>query len=152
MDFVFILPNNKLLYYNNNLYQSNLLKLLTQSDYNTLNSSISSLQSTVNNVQNNSYSDSNKPYVTGYYLGNDEKSRTISLGFQPDCVLILSNGVSVLNGANTYGGLALKNRSAAYAGNTAISIITNGFMIRNNTAKYVYVNSNSAYYHYIAFK
>ena len=40
------------MYQNNNLYQSNLLRLLTQTDYNTLNSSISSLQSTVNSINN----------------------------------------------------------------------------------------------------
>lgn len=35
-----LLPNGKIIYYNNNTYQSNLLRLLTQSDYNELHSLI----------------------------------------------------------------------------------------------------------------
>lgn len=37
-----LLPNGKILQHNNNLYQSNLLRLLTQADYNTLNNAITS--------------------------------------------------------------------------------------------------------------
>ena len=40
MDFVFILPNSKLLYHNNNLYLSNLLRVLNTNDLNTINNNI----------------------------------------------------------------------------------------------------------------
>ena len=40
MDFVFILPNSKLLYHNNNLYLSNLLRILNTNDLNTINNNV----------------------------------------------------------------------------------------------------------------
>ena len=55
--------------YNNNLYQSNLLRLLTQTDYNTLNGSISSVSSSLTTQINNAkpnYRKITRSYTSGY--------------------------------------------------------------------------------------
>ena len=75
-----ILPNGKLIQHNNNIYQSNLLRLLTETDYNTLN--------------NNINSSINSSVVFGNYTGNSTaynyNPRTISLGFTPKAIISLS--------------------------------------------------------------
>lgn len=49
-----ILPKGKIIQHGNNIYQSNLQRLLTQLDYNTLNSSISNLQNEIGDIQESS--------------------------------------------------------------------------------------------------
>lgn len=61
---IVILPNGKLIYHNDILYQSNLLKLLNQNDYNDL----------IN---------TNVKCINGSYIGNGNESRTIILNFEP---------------------------------------------------------------------
>lgn len=90
------LPNGKLIYHNNSLYQSNLLRLLTSTDYNTLNS-------TITNIQNSAYSSSNPILYFGSYTGNDSASRTISLPTSVRCVLVARRGLIIYNDG-TYGG------------------------------------------------
>ena len=47
---IYVLPNGKMIYYNNNTYQSNLLRLLTQDDLTEINSSITNVQQSVSEV------------------------------------------------------------------------------------------------------
>ena len=121
-----------------------------------LQSVVESLQSTVSNLQNNSYTNSNKPYVVGYYNGDGVSSRTISLGFTPIGVLVMWLGCAMTEySANDkiYGGFAITNHNVvSEQSGTGLSIKTNGFLIYYNTSKYVYTNLSGRPYHYIAFK
>lgn len=83
--------------------------------------------------------------VLGSYTGSGAASRTISLGFQPKAVLLLSYDGAVANGSQTYGGLALPGVSVGTASNgTALSITSSGFNIyyqdraATNVSGYVY--------------
>ena len=138
--------------WNNSLYYSN-NNVLTQV---ALQSVVTSIQDIVDNLQNNSYTSSNKPYVVGYYQGDGVSSRTISLGFTPIGVLVMWLGCAMTGySANDkiYGGLAITNHNVVSEQNgTGLSIKTNGFSIYYNTSKSVYTNLNNEPYHYIAFK
>ena len=68
------LPNGKLIIYDNNTYQSNLLRLLTQSDYNTLNNSI---QNIINTNIPNAINDS---IIYGRFTVSGEKYKNIKIG------------------------------------------------------------------------
>lgn len=64
-----ILPNSKYIYFNNNTYQPNLLRLLTQTDYSTLNSSINSVRSSLTTQINNAkpiYTKITRSYTSSY--------------------------------------------------------------------------------------
>ena len=121
-----------------------------------LQSIVASIQNTVNNLQNNSYTSSNKPYVIGYYQGNGDGQRTILLGFTPICVLVMYLGRMTTDdttNGRVYGGLAITGHSVL-SGNehVGLSIITNGFWVYTNSYNYTYTNLNNEPYHYIAFK
>ena len=142
------------MFWNNSLYYSN-NNIPTQV---ALQSIVTSIQNTVNNLQNNSYTSSNKPYVVGIYQGDGASSRTIPLGFTPICVLVVSQGVMISNSGgigNIYhGGLAVTNSNAATLGDeyTVLSIISNGFRCYYDSSKSLVANYDGRYYNYIAFK
>ena len=146
------LPNSKLLLWNNSLYYSN-NNVLAQV---ALQSVVTSMQSIVDNLQNNSYTSSNKPYAVGYYQGNGASSRTISLGFTPIGVLVMWMGCAMTRYSlndQIYGGLAITNHGVISEQNaTGLSITTNGFLIYYNTGNHTLTNLSDASYHYIAFK
>ena len=79
------LPNgNKLINYNNNLYYNNpILRILTQTDYNTLNTTI---QNNYNKLNTNISSKCKIAY--GSYTGN-AISRQINVGFYPTLCIIM---------------------------------------------------------------
>lgn len=114
------------------------------------------MQSIVDNLQNNSYTSSNKPYVIGYYQGNGTSSRTISLGFTPIGVLVMWFGCVITEYSlndEIYGGLAITNHNVVSEQNaTGLSITTNGFLIRYKESNQIFTNLSNAFYHYIAFK
>ena len=137
--------------YNNNIYYSNngIPTLIP------LQSVIESLQSTVSNLQNNSYTSNNKPYVVGYYQGNGASSRAITLGFTPVCVIVMYCGSATYSfyADAIYGGLAVTNSNASIIdGDIGMFIVSNGFMCYHNFDKKIVVNNNGFSYNYIAFK
>ena len=101
---------------------------------------------------------------TGTYTGDESAERTISLGFSPKAVLVLSQTGRVAyrhNGTTyVYGGLALQGlpsqemyESVAYK---AVEIVTNGFKVFSSSlpdyAGYINTNLEDEVYFYIAFK
>ena len=118
-----------------------------------LQSVVESLQSTVSNLQNNSYSNNNKPYVIGCYQGNGASSRTMSLGFTPISVIVMQYGINVGTSTIIAGGIAITGSpSATYNNYTVLSVTSNGFNCYYNANTDVYTNYNDTYYNYIAFK
>lgn len=71
-----ILPNGKIVQWNNALYQSNKLKILTQTDYDNLNNSIN------NSLKLN----------IGSYVGDGQRTRTFNFNTPVD--LLIVNGFS----------------------------------------------------------
>lgn len=136
------LPNGKLLQHNDSIYQSNMLKLLNQTDYNNL-------ISTFNNALNNISVTGNFTVTVGYSLS---ANKSVSLGFKPILVLLYSEGNDR--------GIPLKNEqqsmdkairiitSATSALSTANALITSsGF-----TASFSNDTTGTETVYYIAFK
>lgn len=92
-------------------------------------------------------------YVSGFYAGDGQESKTITLGFTPKAVLvILQDSIS-----STYdslsNGLAVAGKPYAPAGKDAISITTGGFVVYQRTSSpYSRTNTLGRVYNYIAFK
>ena len=72
---LYILPNGKIVQWNNALYQSNKLRILTQTDYNNLNNSIN------NSLKLN----------IGSYVGDGQMTRTFNFNTPVD--LLIVNGL-----------------------------------------------------------
>lgn len=95
-------------------------------------------------------------FALGTYTGDGENSQTISLGFAPKAVLVLSeNGTSVAYRSSTYyyGGLALPGHPVKYSDTDVVTLTENGFTVYY-AGTYGYVRSNmpSEKYHYLALK
>ncbi|WP_125115632.1 hypothetical protein [Agathobaculum sp. Marseille-P7918] len=100
----------------------------------------------------------------GTYTGDDTETRTISLGFMPKAVLLMtSHGIITHENGDSYrfyGGLAFQNVPAAYhhEGNIypILSIVQNGFQVYNKILSGLYssvcTNTSDEVYHYIALK
>ena len=94
----------------------------------------------------------------GTYTGDGTSIRTISLGYTPDAILVMSNwGASVhMNSWYQYwGGLALQGYPV-YRNNqesTVLSIVSGGFEVRCGRPgqDYVETNHSGTIYYYIAF-
>ena len=82
-------------------------------------------------------------YVIGKYTGNNAYPRTISLGFQPTAVIIVTNMGYTSVGSSVYGGLFGKNCPL----NGYAEIASSGFKLNK-----AYMNSSDIVYYYIAFK
>lgn len=146
---MYILPNDKIIIYNNNIYYSNngIPTLIP------LQSVVESLQSTVSNLQNNSYTNNNKPYVVGQYNGNDKtNTRVVSLGFTPICVIVMENGARILYAGVMSGGMAIIDYDAIspITKNHSVKIVTNGFTPL--CFQDIESNTSGITYYYIAFK
>ena len=88
--------------------------------------------------------------VTGTYNGNGAGSRTIALSFTPKAVLVVdSTGrMSIVDSYYyAYGGLAVTGADAS-----AVSITTNGFVVRTNgnASPRLAANNNNTAYFYLA--
>ena len=142
------LPNSKLILYNNSVYQSNLLRLLTQNDYSILNNIINQ---------------KSQVYV-GSYIGNNIYNRTILLSVQPKCLLLLSQGLyvsDIFNNTRLYGGLILQGTSITvydtYDDKEEIvmklqnNILTVNQEIQYKNASYISTNLNNIIYYYVYF-
>ena len=139
------LPNGKIIYQNNNLYQSNLLRLLTETDYNTLNSSITT--------------SINKKVICGTYTGNGAASKLITLGYKPALVLVLESGARTYNydgQSDLYGGMALPGHPASVNGMTAVRVENTGFRVyygwNSEVTMCARTNSENETYNYMVVK
>ena len=119
----------------------------SQSAINTLNTTVQQIQANLTKL------------TFGTYTGNGTASRTISLGFTPKAVLVLSafgGTYSEEYAGDLWGGLALANYPVRNGGNeTAVNIVPNGFQVSaglaaNGTDR-LSSNNSSLLYHYIAF-
>ena len=90
-----ILPNGKLIYQNNNLYQSNLLRLLTSVDYNNLNGIITDTKNKIDTL-----------FVIGSKAIDksfDGATVTVNVGFKPSIILVYSSKSGYINyGSDIY--------------------------------------------------
>ena len=133
------------------MYQAGLLRLLTQSDYNTLNTKINNNYNTLNNNVS-----TKTQIVTGSYIGDNNDIREIDIGFYSKAVLVVWEGYrfSRSEGYMVFGGLALRNNPVCIKGVEApievIAITSDGFKTTdtNDSA----LNQKDIKYHYIAFK
>ena len=121
----------------------------SQSAVNTLNTTVQQIQANLTKL------------TFGTYTGNGTASRTISLGFTPKAVLVLSafgGTYSEEYAGDLWGGLALANypvRVRNGGNETAVNIVPNGFQVSaglaaNGTDR-LSSNNSSLLYHYIAF-
>ena len=88
----------------------------------------------------------------GTYTGNGNSNQTITLGFQPKAVLVVRNNGAMYLSQIMYGGIALPGHNCEYAGDTAITVLSNGFRVYFNNSKYAYTNQSESDFFYIAFK
>ena len=92
----------------------------------------------------------------GTYTGNGAASRTVSLGFRPKAVFVLSEGYFMYWNASTSGGLAVDGAPVQIDNltgggqSTALAVAPTGFMVGqvNNAS----TNAQNTVYHYIAFR
>ena len=106
-----------------------MLRLLTQSDYNTLNSTISNSKTKI---------------AIGSYIGNDASTRTIDIGFTPVFIIVAYYGYVFNDDGYMRGGIAVTNISAFYDG---VSITGNGFIVIERSS--YALNRNEASYTYM---
>ena len=105
--------------------------------------------------------------VTGTYIGDGSKNRTINLGFTPHAVLVMENGEGVrdiFSSTMHYGGFALTGSPVQYdwyvhessnGTSTVVAITTNGFIVNNEGTAFAtstMSNNTGSKYHYIAFR
>ena len=92
----------------------------------------------------------------GTYTGNGAASRTVSLGFRPKAVFVLSEGYFMYWNASTSGGLAVDGAPVQIDNltgggqSTALAVAPTGFTVGqvNNAS----TNAQNTVYHYIAFR
>lgn len=80
--------------------------------------------------------------VTGQYTGNDAATRTISLGFRPKMVIILTNNGLPFTGVDMHsqaGGFFTPNMTT-----TPVTITDTGFSMKVNTSSNYNMNSDSS--------
>lgn len=117
------------------MYQSNKLRILTQTDYDNLNNSIN------NSVKN--------IFTTGTYIGNSDFPRTINIGFTPSILIVDITEYDYHEGLSsrmTLNGYEISNISNNM---TYIGIVANGFCVGTG---YQNFNQRNKTYSYIAFK
>lgn len=129
-----ILPNGKIIYYNNNTYQSNLLRLLTQSDYNELHSLI------VNKTQ--------VSYNSAYRTNSGSDSVSVSSNCGNFKVIVVSTMAYISERSdNIYGNATciLKQNDSAIMHMTATGgtlLYTFNFSTTQNTISVTYTAQN----------
>ena len=96
--------------------------------------------------------------IIGSYEGDGSAERTITLGKTPKAVLVMSARGEVTHYAATskyicYGGLALAGSPVSVDGQSAITVVNNGFKVyRDNLhGPHIYTNEENLTYNYIAF-
>ena len=91
--------------------------------------------------------------AVGSYVGDGEESRTISLPFQPQAVLLTNSEGETYRFPETTGGLALAGHPlASYQyGDPCLAVAGSGFQV-GQSDRYVNTNATGMAYHYAAFR
>ena len=91
--------------------------------------------------------------TVGSYVGDGEESRTISLPFQPQAVLLTNSEGETYRFPETTGGLALAGHPlASYQyGDPCLAVAGSGFQV-GQSDRYVNTNATGRAYHYAAFR
>ena len=91
--------------------------------------------------------------TVGSYVGDGEESRTISLPFQPQAVLLTNSEGETYRFPETTGGLALAGHPlASYQyGDPCLAVAGSGFQV-GQSDRYVNTNATGMAYHYAAFR
>ncbi|MBM6927182.1 hypothetical protein [Pseudoflavonifractor phocaeensis] len=111
--------------------------VFVRTDFNT---DLSKIDTALQGLQDET--DAKAELVTGSYSGNEASSRTISLGFQPQWVLVMmQNGRMDAN----CGGLVSRQMSS-----NALSVASTGFTVRYQASYGPYTNTPGQVYHYLA--
>ena len=63
--------------------------------------------------------------IAGSYTGSGTDTRTISLGFTPRLVFVITEQADIREGSYTYGGIALKGQPGR-----AVAVVEGGFSVR----------------------
>lgn len=144
----------------------------------TVNNRISTVQSNLQGQINQKQDASTavnqgnlKSYVnitSGWYAGNGEANRTITLGFTPTCVIVFPSDGIIFGGypgyaprtIDIYGGMAVTGKSAytSYDSTiaTLIEIVTNGFNVHvlsscdGSSCNNANTNGSNITYYYLA--
>lgn len=104
------------------------------------------------NLQNqiNSLSVSKCEVYAGHYIGDGTTTRTITLGFTPKAVLLLSGGVYIYN-SYISGGLAIPGHPITIGESTCLEISDNGFIVGYRDHQSM-TNKDGVTFVYLAFK
>ena len=133
-----------------------------KADQTSLNSQISSVNSTITSMQssmntqvaavNQAISDLQEriEVFIGNYIGNDSFPRTISLGFTPRAVLIERQDNLRTEGAAVYGGLFSAGKPLINMSRMHAEVVSGGFQL-NACETYNMMNKSSNAYVYIVF-
>ena len=81
----------------------------------------------------------------GTYTGDGGDSKTISVGFTPKAVLVLTREGQTITGTGIqfiHGGLAVTGGSVVYDGDTVLQIVSGGFTVHYKSLSGYVVNSN----------
>ena len=91
--------------------------------------------------------------VLGSYQGDGNDEKTITLGFAPLAVIVISQRGSLYESrlGRGYGGFALANSPAKYGSSNFVLCTENGFKVFYDSADDVWSNSTETY-HYLAFR
>ena len=112
-----------------------------------LSGAVSSLQTQINGTVG---------LAVGKYTGNNAKSQTITLGFQPKAVLVLQSNGHISNESQGFSGLAFPGVPAKYKETTFLEVTSSGFIAGNSldpgNAWATYLNDSHYTYHYMAFR
>lgn len=89
-------------------------------------------------------------FETGEYTGDGNDNRTVTVGFQPEFVMVNEDGLDIAMIRNDQMGIESKGvlNGGGWAGNIIQSLDANGFTVGNET----YINQNGATYYWMAWK
>ena len=87
--------------------------------------------------------------ICGSYTGDGAKTRTISLGFTPRAVFLITDDGDIAAGAYSYGGLALPGYPCE-----ACSVVDGGFSVKDQSGSgyVIYSNGSAEKYYYLALR
>lgn len=88
--------------------------------------------------------------VVGKFTGNGRDSQTITLGFTPSAVLVISNYGEMYYEAVMYGGVAVQGSPCKFRKQNAVEIVTGGFQVTYSGDNRT--NAVDEIRHYIAFR
>ena len=90
----------------------------------------------------------------GAYTGDGRGQRTVSLGFTPRAVLVMSQDGSTRNYYGNNGGLALSSAPVLLGSVQVVSIVEGGFRVVSTTSgsQSVTTNGSNMVYHYLALR